>query len=233
MKVPSLGIDRGMPPITTYYELIELFQWLSLGDQVIIIFIIIFLNSFVYPRVSIKIETRFIIGMVCATLAMCSSGLVEIFRVQSCVDKEPVTQVIGNQTYDASNLTIFLQFPQYIAIGVSEVFTSIASLEFAYLTAPRSAKSLIMSLRFCSHGISSFLSSGYLNLFISNPKESKQCELNGSLYFYILAGIQILFIFIIIWLNKKFNIFRILPQKFRNDYFSATDSISRSNETDA
>ncbi|CAF1507248.1 unnamed protein product [Didymodactylos carnosus] len=57
MKVPSLGVGRGIPPI-----------WLSLRDQVIIIFIIIFLKNFVYPRVTIKIETRFIVGIVCATL---------------------------------------------------------------------------------------------------------------------------------------------------------------------
>ena len=63
-------------------------------------------------------------------------------------------------------MSIFYQFPQYIGIGLSEVFASVASLEFAYLAAPRSAQSLIMSLRFCSAGLSSFLGSAYVGIFV-------------------------------------------------------------------
>ena len=61
-------------------------------------------------------------------------------------------------------MSVFFQFPQYVGIGLSEVFTSVASLEFAYLAAPRSAQSLIMSLRFCSAGLSSFFGSGIVGL---------------------------------------------------------------------
>ena len=64
-------------------------------------------------------------------------------------------------------MSIFYQFPQYLAIGLSEVFTSIASMEFAYLAAPQSAQSLVMSLRFTSAGLSSFLSSGYISIYKS------------------------------------------------------------------
>jgi dipeptide/tripeptide permease len=62
-------------------------------------------------------------------------------------------------------MSIFYQFPQYIGIGLSEVFASVASLEFAYLAAPRSAQSLIMSLRFCSAGLSSFFGSAFVGIF--------------------------------------------------------------------
>ena len=67
--------------------------------------------------------------------------------------------------YNASDMSIFYQVPQYISIGLSEVFASVASLEFAYLTAPHSAQSLVMSLRFCSAGLSSFLSSAYIDIY--------------------------------------------------------------------
>jgi dipeptide/tripeptide permease len=62
-------------------------------------------------------------------------------------------------------MSIFYQIPQFIGIGLSEVFASVASLEFAYLTAPHSAQSLVMSLRFCSAGLSSFLGSAYINIY--------------------------------------------------------------------
>jgi hypothetical protein len=55
--------------------------------------------------------------------------------------------------------------PQYIGIGLSEVFAMTASYEFAYFAAPRSAQSLFMSLRFCSLGISSLIGFGYTTIF--------------------------------------------------------------------
>jgi dipeptide/tripeptide permease len=64
-------------------------------------------------------------------------------------------------------MSVFYQFPQYVFIGLSEVFASVASLEFAYLAAPQSAQSLVMSLHFSSTGLSSFLGSGYVNIYES------------------------------------------------------------------
>ena len=62
-------------------------------------------------------------------------------------------------------LSIFVQLPQYFLMGLSEVFAMVASYEFAYMAAPRSAQSLIMSIRFCSLGVSSFIGEGYVELF--------------------------------------------------------------------
>jgi len=55
-------------------------------------------------------------------------------------------------------------------MGISEVFATVASFEFAYLAAPRSAQSLIMSLRFCSLGLSSFIGEGYIRIFTRTNK---------------------------------------------------------------
>jgi dipeptide/tripeptide permease len=65
----------------------------------------------------------------------------------------------------SSNLSIYFQLPQNICMGLAEIFATVASLEFAYLAAPRSAQSLLMSLQFCSVGISSFLGKGYLSIY--------------------------------------------------------------------
>jgi hypothetical protein len=50
-------------------------------------------------------------------------------------------------------------------MGLSELFAMVASYEFAYFAAPRSAQSLFMSLRFVSLGISSFIGSGFIAAF--------------------------------------------------------------------
>jgi hypothetical protein len=50
-------------------------------------------------------------------------------------------------------------------MGLAEIFATVASLEFAYLAAPRSAQTLFMSLQFCSLGISSFIGNGYFSIY--------------------------------------------------------------------
>lgn len=50
-------------------------------------------------------------------------------------------------------------------MGISEVFGTVASFEFAYLAAPRSAQTLLMSLRFCSLGLASFMGNVYVKIF--------------------------------------------------------------------
>jgi hypothetical protein len=47
-------------------------------------------------------------------------------------------------------------------MGFAELFATVASYEFAYFAAPRSAQSLFMSLHFCSAGISSFIGTAYI-----------------------------------------------------------------------
>lgn len=64
-----------------------------------------------------------------------------------------------------SELSIYFQLPQTITMGLSEVFTTVATLEFAYISAPRSAQSLLMSLQFCSVGIASFIANGYFSIY--------------------------------------------------------------------
>jgi hypothetical protein len=50
-------------------------------------------------------------------------------------------------------------------MGISELFVMVASFEFAYFAAPRSAQTLFMSLRFCAIGVSSFIGTGYIAAF--------------------------------------------------------------------
>lgn len=73
---------------------------------------------------------------------------------------------LGNET---SSLPVYAQIPQYICMGLSEVFALVASYEFAYYAAPRSARSLFMSLRFCLVGTLSSTTAACVYFF---PKQS-------------------------------------------------------------
>ena len=92
----------------------------------------------------------------------------ETLSTKYCFEKknEDFTSIEMN-SLDAKNssLNIFFQLPQNICMGLAEIFATIASLEYAYLAAPRSGQTLFMSLQFCSLGISSFIGKGYLSIF--------------------------------------------------------------------
>ncbi|CAF1541779.1 unnamed protein product [Adineta ricciae] len=214
--------------------------WLSLGDQIIIIVAIFFLNTFVYKRLrasgrSISIRFRITIGMMSAALAMCMAGTVEIFRQKLCDSPPTIEQIIGKTNYTAADMSIFYQFPQYIGIGLSEVFASVASLEFAYLAAPRSAQSLIMSLRFCSAGLSSFFGSFYIGIFVKIKQdlafENSSCKAADEpelffVYFFVLAAFQVFFILVFLACDRKFHILKVSKQRFNTRLFVAPTSRS-------
>ncbi|UJR14008.1 hypothetical protein I4U23_001008 [Adineta vaga] len=214
--------------------------WLSLGDQMIIIVAIFFLNTFVYKRLeasgrSISIRSRITFGMISATIAMCLAGTVEIYRQKLCDSQPTISQIIGKTNYTAADMSIFYQFPQYIGIGLSEVFASVASLEFAYLAAPRSAQSLIMSLRFCSAGLSSFFGSFYIGIFVKIKEdlafENSSCKAAYEpdlfyVYFFVLGCFQFIFILIFLACDRKFKLLKVSKQRFNTRLFIAPQSRS-------
>ena len=101
-----------------------------------------------------------------ASLSMFVTAIIEIIRQTKC---ESSNIFNGSSPSDISSLHIFYQLPQDILMGLSEIFVIVATFEFAYLAAPRSAQTLFMSLQFCSLGISSFIGIGYLTIY-SNGK---------------------------------------------------------------
>ncbi len=55
-----------------------------------------------------------------------------------------------------SALRVYVIIPQYIVMGVAQLFFLLAYLEFAYLVAPRSAQSLFFSLYYFSRSAISY-----------------------------------------------------------------------------
>lgn len=204
--------------------------WFSLFDVVFLIILLPLFDRVIYPYLKkrdmhVGIVCRISVGMMFATIAVLVAGIVELFRLRA-VWKFPnekccsytINQTIGHTVYRAADMSVFWQIPQYALIGISEVFTSVAALEFAYQMAPKSMKGIIMGFFYLFTGIGSLLGTGTMFAFkdtwffqedfgnincrmgcnTTGTHSKKACHLDY--YFFFLAVLEFtgMFVFIIV-----------------------------------
>lgn len=89
------------------------------------------------------------VGYFILAVAMVCAGCVEMWRKSAPTLDQ--TSTCDSSIY-VSNLSVLWQIPQYVLVGVSEVFASIPSLEFFSGQAPESMKSIVYALNLVMRG---------------------------------------------------------------------------------
>ncbi|KAK9868107.1 hypothetical protein WJX84_007847 [Apatococcus fuscideae] len=102
-------------------------------------------------------------GLVVTILAMLAAAACEYQRLrlfhQGKVMDGPYGLPLGSRQHPkVVDMSVFWQVPQYLLIGLSEVFASIGQLEFFYDQAPDVMRSCSMALQLASVAIGSYLS---------------------------------------------------------------------------
>ncbi|KAM5247284.1 solute carrier family 15 member 3 [Ctenodactylus gundi] len=158
------------------------------------------------------------LGMFFGFASVVVAGVLEAQRLWYVHHNETVTQVIGQDVYYAAPLSIGWQVPQYLLVGISEIFASISGLEFAYSEAPRAMQGALLGIFFCLSGMGSLLGSGLLAL-LSLPGGWMHCPQDfGNInncrmdrYFFLLAAVQAATAALFIYITRHYERMRQRP----------------------
>ncbi|XP_011234824.2 solute carrier family 15 member 3, partial [Ailuropoda melanoleuca] len=190
--------------------------WLLLANVVVVLILVPVKDHLLDPlllrcKLLPSALQKMALGMFFGFASVLVAGGLEMERLQYVHSNQTVSQQIGKDVYYAAPLSIWWQIPQYLLIGISEIFASIPGLEFAYSEAPRSMQGAIMGIFFCLSGVGSLLGSSLVALlslpggWLYCPKDFgniNNCRLD--LYFFLLASIQAATALLFIWIAGRY-----------------------------
>ncbi|KAJ8023047.1 Solute carrier family 15 member 4 [Holothuria leucospilota] len=184
---------------------------LNLSNNVVILMLLPLLDRFLYPildqlGINFSQLKRISIGMVLAILGMIIAAIVEIQRKNIMLQGHYLQQNLSKEVFNASDLSVLAQIPQFALIGASEVFAGNTGQEFAYSQAPYALQSVLMGLYLFTSGLGSYM--GSLLVVVVNrisgasgnewlPNEPNHGHLEY--VFFTLAGLMTLNFFFYLW----------------------------------
>ncbi|KAF5182090.1 NRT1/ PTR FAMILY 5.8 [Thalictrum thalictroides] len=148
----------------------------------------------------INVMQRMGIGMFLSIIAMVIAAFVETKRLEI------------SRRSDLS-LSIFWLLPQYIILGISDVFTVVGMQEFFYTEVPNNMKTMGMALHLSVFGVGSFLSALLISVieFLTSDKDGKHSwfsddmnEAHLDLYYWFLGLLSAISLMLFVHLCKNY-----------------------------
>lgn len=144
----------------------------------------------------ISVMQRMGIGMVLSIIAMIIAALVEMRRLE--IGRQMRTEGYLSQEELTVPLSIFWLLPQYILLGISDIFTVVGMQEFFYGEVPNTMRTMGIALYTSVFGVGSFVSALLITLVevytSSKGKPSWFCddmvEARLDNYYWLLAWLS-------------------------------------------
>ncbi|XP_028778666.1 protein NRT1/ PTR FAMILY 5.9-like [Neltuma alba] len=159
----------------------------------------------------ISVTQRMGIGMALSVVAMVIAAMVEVKRLE--IGRE--MREAGSRS-ETVNLSIFWLIPQYVLLGVSDIFTVVGMQEFFYSEAPKNMKTLGIALNTSVYGVGSFVSAFLISVVeVATSSKGKPSWFSDDMnearldkYYWLLATLCGLSLFLYAlsckyYLNKK------------------------------
>ncbi|KAJ4766794.1 Protein NRT1/ PTR FAMILY 5.1 [Rhynchospora pubera] len=140
------------------------------------------------------------IGLLFSMLAMLSAAIVEMKRLQIARDEGLMHQNV------AVPMTIFWQIPQYVLVGVGEVFNQIRMLDFFYDQAPDSMRSLCLALALLTVSLGNYVASFILTVVnrVTGwiPENLNEGHLDR--FFFLFAGLSLFNLVVFVYCASRY-----------------------------
>ncbi|KFZ54323.1 Solute carrier family 15 member 3, partial [Antrostomus carolinensis] len=196
---------------SSFMDLVDV--WLFLANVLVLLVLVPLKDHVIDPflaRQKLLPSTlkQMTLGTFFSLTSILAAGILERERLQYVRHNQTMPQLMGKDHYLAATLPVWWQVPQYLLMGISQLFTSISSLEFAYTEAPESMKGATMGVLFFTSGVGSLLGSGLTLLLLPedygnvNSCPMDHCPMDH--YFILLVGIQSITCLIFTWISRRY-----------------------------
>ncbi|GMI99166.1 hypothetical protein like AT5G14940 [Hibiscus trionum] len=144
----NIGKNFKIPPATLQSAItLSIILLMPLYDKVLIPITKMVTRS----KKGITVMQRMGVGMFLSVIAMIVAALVETKRLE-------ISREIGNMESETVPLSIFWLLPQYVLLGISDIFTVVGMQEFFYNEVPVRMRTMGFALYTSVFGVGSFLS---------------------------------------------------------------------------
>ncbi|KAL8171199.1 hypothetical protein V2J09_023003 [Rumex salicifolius] len=149
----SFGCKLKIPPATLQSAItVSIIALMPLYDK----FLIPFMKRITRSEKGINVMQRMGVGMILSTLAMVIAALVEEKRLKTSMEMTKSDEYVA--------MSIFWLLPQYILLGVADIFTVVGMQEFFYGEVPIKMRTMGIALYTSVFGVGSFMSSVLISL---------------------------------------------------------------------
>uniref|UniRef100_A0A5B7BPF7 Peptide/nitrate transporter n=1 Tax=Davidia involucrata TaxID=16924 RepID=A0A5B7BPF7_DAVIN len=184
----SIGSNLKIPPATLQSAItVSIILLMPLYDMLFIPLIRIITRN----EKGISVMQRMGIGMVLSVIAMVIAAIVETKRLEIGRKME----VLESQS-ETVPLSIFWLLPQYILLGISDIFTVVGMQEFFYNEVPIRMRTMGIALYTSVFGVGSFLSALLISIveYLTSSREGRQSWFSDDMrearldkYYWLLA----------------------------------------------
>jgi proton-dependent oligopeptide transporter, POT family len=140
-------------------------------NPISIIILIPLMDFVIYPafrkaKIQFTPIKRMTTGFVFASLSMVAACVTQyyIYQLSECGDHASGTLEDGETSCPAAPINVWVQALPYVFVGISEIFTNVTSLEYAFTKAPSNMRSLVMSINLLMSAFSSAISQAFVSL---------------------------------------------------------------------
>lgn len=169
------------------------------------------------PR-GISLLQRYAVGFAFSVVSMACAGLTERHRL-AYLHYHPPAPPVAHGHRQQLPLTIFRLVPQYVTMGVSEVFAVVAGFDFFYDQTPDHMHTLGGALNLSALGAGSFLSTGFIQLTSRvNSALGRRpwvgADIDASrvdIFYWFLAAVGVLNLFVFTLIASRYTYKKAVP----------------------